>query len=86
MAGARVNVPTQVKPLIDKTVADQIAAVQARMQNDPTLEQNARAQWAKACRSGPPAGRRRDGLDARAVAGAQAHPRDRRAAASMLPP
>ena len=53
VAGARVNVPAQVKPLIDKTVADQIAAVQARMRNDPTLEQNARAQWAKACRSIP---------------------------------
>jgi hypothetical protein len=53
VAGARVNVPAQVKPLIDKTVADQLAAVQARMRNDPTLEQNARAQWAKACRSIP---------------------------------
>src|SRR6266702_1418063 len=49
VAGARVNVPAQVKPLIDKAVADQLAAVQARMKNDPTLEQNARLQWAKAC-------------------------------------
>ncbi|QWG17453.1 DUF4403 family protein [Bradyrhizobium sediminis] len=53
VAGARVNVPAQVKPLIDKTVADQIAATQARIRNDPALEQNARAQWAKACRSIP---------------------------------
>ena len=53
VAGARVNVPAQVKPLIDKTVADQIALVQARMRNDPAFEQNARAQWAKACRSMP---------------------------------
>ena len=53
MAGARVNVPAQVKPLIDKTVADQITAVQARMRNDPAFENNARAQWAKACRSIP---------------------------------
>ena len=30
VAGARVNVPAQVKPLIDKTVAEQLAAVQAR--------------------------------------------------------
>jgi hypothetical protein len=30
VAGARVNVPAQVKPLIDKQVADQIAIVQAR--------------------------------------------------------
>src|SRR5216683_3693808 len=53
VAGARVNVPAQVKPLIDKTVADQLTAVQARIRNDPALEQNARAQWAKACRSIP---------------------------------
>src|SRR5436190_20249245 len=53
VAGARVNVPAQVKPLIDKNVAEQIAIVQARMKNDPALEQNARAQWTKACRSIP---------------------------------
>src|SRR5260221_10139658 len=53
VAGARVNVPAQVKPLIDKTVTDQLAVVQARMRNDPSFENNARAQWAKACRSIP---------------------------------
>jgi hypothetical protein len=51
VAGARVNVPAQVKPLIDKAVADELAAAQTRLRNDPTLERNARAQWAKACRS-----------------------------------
>src|ERR1700744_4527016 len=51
--GARVNVPAQVKPLIDKTVGEQMDAVAARIRNDPSLEQNARAQWAKACRSIP---------------------------------
>jgi hypothetical protein len=53
VAGVRVNVPTQVKPLIDKTVAEQIAAAGARIRNDPAFEQNARLQWAKACRSIP---------------------------------
>jgi hypothetical protein len=53
VAGARVNVPAQVKPLIDKAVADQIEAVQARIRSDPALENNARVQWAKACRSIP---------------------------------
>ena len=53
VAGAHVNVPAQVKPLIDKTVADQLAAVQAKMRNDTAFEQSARAQWAKACRSIP---------------------------------
>jgi hypothetical protein len=53
VAGGRVNVPAQVKPLIDKNVNDQINAVQARIRNDPAFEQNARAQWAKICRSFP---------------------------------
>jgi hypothetical protein len=53
VAGARVNVPAQVKPLIDKNVADQIAAAGARIRNDPTFERSARVQWAKACRSIP---------------------------------
>src|ERR1700720_857805 len=53
LAGARINVPAQVKPLIDKTVADQLTAVAARIRNDRAFEQNAREQWAKACRSIP---------------------------------
>src|SRR5438874_7865379 len=53
VAGARVNVPAQIKPVIDKTVADQLNAVQARMRNDPAFENNARAQWTRACRSIP---------------------------------
>jgi hypothetical protein len=52
-AGARINVPAQVKPLIDKTVADQLNAVEARIHNDPTFENNARQQWARLCRSIP---------------------------------
>jgi hypothetical protein len=53
VAGARVNVPAQVKPLLDKTVGEQVAAVETRLRSDPTFERNARAQWAKACRSIP---------------------------------
>ena len=53
VAGARLNVPAQVKPLLDKNVADQIAAAGNRIRNDPSFERNARIQWAKACRSIP---------------------------------
>src|SRR3954463_16791610 len=53
VAGVRVNVPAQIKPVIDNAVNDQLAAVQARLRNDPALETNARAQWAKLCRSIP---------------------------------
>ena len=51
VAGARVNVPAQVKPLIDKAVADQIAAVGQRIREDRAFERNARVQWDRACRS-----------------------------------
>jgi hypothetical protein len=53
VAGMRVSVPAQMKPVIDKAINDQLAAVQARIRNDPALEQNARAQWGKLCRSIP---------------------------------
>src|SRR3954468_22872837 len=53
VAGARVSVPAQMKPVIDNAINDQLAAVQARIRNDPALETNARAQWAKLCRSIP---------------------------------
>ncbi|MGX4802803.1 DUF4403 family protein [Bradyrhizobium guangdongense] len=53
VAGAKVNVPAQVKPLIDKTVADQLNIVAERIRNDPSLRENAKLQWAKACRSIP---------------------------------
>jgi hypothetical protein len=51
VAGAHVNVPAQVKPLLDKTVADQLTEAGNRIRNDPSFEQNARVQWARACRS-----------------------------------
>jgi len=51
VAGARVSVPAQIKPLIDKTIADQVAAAETQIRNDRSFEQNARAQWVKACRS-----------------------------------
>jgi hypothetical protein len=53
VAGAKVNVPAQVKPLIDKNVGEQINAISERIRNDPSLRENARVQWAKACRSIP---------------------------------
>ncbi|MFN5036546.1 MAG: DUF4403 family protein [Bradyrhizobium sp.] len=52
-AGVRISVPAQVKPVIDKAVADQISVVEARLRNDPVFQNSARAQWAKACRSIP---------------------------------
>lgn len=53
VAGAHVNVPAEVKPMIDKTVNDQLEVVADRIRKDPTLEQSAKVQWAKMCRSIP---------------------------------
>lgn len=53
IGGVRVNVPTQVKPTIDRAVNEQLAAVQQHIRNDPALEQTARREWAKLCRSIP---------------------------------
>jgi hypothetical protein len=53
VAGARVNVPAQVKPMIDKTVGEQINAISERIRADQSLIRSARQQWAKACRSIP---------------------------------
>lgn len=53
VAGARVNVPSQVKPVIDRAVDEQLASLQQRIRNDPALERSARLQWAQMCRSIP---------------------------------
>lgn len=53
VAGAKVNVPAQVKPVIDKTVTDQLNAISEKIRSDPTLMRSAKAQWVKACRSLP---------------------------------
>ena len=43
----------EVKPLLDKAVNEQIAALQTRLRADPFLENAARKEWAKLCRSIP---------------------------------
>jgi hypothetical protein len=53
VAGARLNVPAQIKPVIDKTVNEQISALGDRLRNDKTLMHSAQAQWDRACRSVP---------------------------------
>ena len=51
VAGVKVAVPAQVRPLIDKTVNEQMALLQQRLRNDRALEQTARREWARLCRS-----------------------------------
>jgi hypothetical protein len=53
IAGLKLSASNEVKPLLDKAVAEQMAALQTRLRNDPFLEQTARREWAKMCRSIP---------------------------------
>ncbi len=49
--GIKLSVSNEVKPLLDRAVNEQIAALQARLRGDPFLEIIARREWAKMCRS-----------------------------------
>lgn len=51
ISGMRINVTQEVKPLLDRTVNEQMAQLQHRLRNDPMLEQTARREWAKMCRA-----------------------------------
>src|SRR5216683_1784578 len=51
--GAKLSISNEVKPLLDRSVNEQVAALQARVGNDPFLELAARREWAKMCRSIP---------------------------------
>jgi hypothetical protein len=51
IAGVRVRVGSEIKPLIDKAVGEQVAALEARLRADPFVEAAARREWAKMCRS-----------------------------------
>lgn len=52
-SGVRLNVSDQIRPLMDKMLEEQLAQVRERARNDPTLEQTARREWTKMCRSIP---------------------------------
>lgn len=53
IGGARLNLGNQVMPLIDQEVKKQVAALETRLRNDPTLEKSVREQWGQMCRSIP---------------------------------
>ena len=52
-SGIKLNVNDQIRPLMDKMVEEQLAKIREQARNDPALEQTARREWAKMCRSIP---------------------------------
>ena len=53
IAAVKLNLSREVKPLLDRAVAEQVNALQTRLRNDPIIEQVARREWAKMCRAIP---------------------------------
>jgi hypothetical protein len=53
IAGIKLNASNEVKPLLDRTVSEEIAGLSERLRNDRTLELTARREWSRICRSIP---------------------------------
>ena len=53
LGGLRLNMANEVKPIVDKSVREQMSVLEARVRNDPTLEQTVRGEWSKLCQSYP---------------------------------
>ena len=53
VAGIRLNLAGEAKPMIEQQVNQQVANVEGRIRNDPVIEVAAREQWQKMCRSIP---------------------------------
>jgi hypothetical protein len=51
LAGLRLSVANEVKPLVDRSVREQVAQFEARVREDRTLEQTMRTEWARLCKS-----------------------------------
>jgi hypothetical protein len=53
LAGIKLNMATEARPLIDQMLNQQVSALETRLRNDPFIERAARAQWTKMCRAIP---------------------------------
>jgi len=53
IAGVKLSVAGQVKPFLEDAVRSQTGALEARLRDDPFLENAARSEWIKLCRAIP---------------------------------
>jgi len=53
IAGIRINMANEARPLIEREVNNQVGNLEARIRNDPFIERAAREQWTKMCQSIP---------------------------------
>ena len=49
--GNKLSLSAQMKPLLERAINEQVSQLQSRIANDPSIEQEARREWAKMCRS-----------------------------------
>lgn len=53
IAGIKINVSSEAKPLLDRATNEQVAAFSNKLRADPFIERAVREQWAKMCRAIP---------------------------------
>jgi Tfp pilus assembly major pilin PilA len=53
MMGTKLNLSQEMKPNLERTINEQVASLQAWVRNSPLLEESARREWQKMCRSIP---------------------------------
>src|SRR3984957_11564123 len=51
IAGVKLSVSNEVKPVLDNMVREQTGTLESRVRNDPFIENAARAEWIKLCRA-----------------------------------
>jgi Domain of unknown function (DUF4403) len=53
VAGFRINMASEARPLIEREVNNQVGNLEARIRNDSFIERSAREQWIRMCQSIP---------------------------------
>ena len=51
--GSRINLSNEMKPVVERTINEQVTSLQSRIADDPWLEKAAREEWDKMCRAIP---------------------------------
>ena len=60
IAGLKINAANEIRPLLEPVINNQIEDLETRLRNDPFIENAAREQWKKMCRSIPLGGGKTD--------------------------
>jgi len=74
VGGVKLNVASAVKPALDGMVHEQIGALEARLRNDPFIENAARGQWTRLCRAISLGGASQSGAQSSTSSGASGLP------------